>query len=102
MIDVVRIVFKLKPQEAKSPILLVDFIPLHKQFQLQGEELKSIQGSFQVQFSDNPKMTHSIFCDDQKFIDFITFHFTIVLPKPLPFHVAAFKLLYKLVQSARH
>lgn len=57
MIDVVRIVLKLKPQEAKSLILLVGFIPLHKQFHLQGEKLKSIQGSFQVQFSDNLKMT---------------------------------------------
>lgn len=48
MIDVVRIVFQLKPQEAKSLILLVGFIPLHEQLQLQGEKLKSIQGSFQV------------------------------------------------------
>lgn len=66
MIDVVRIVLKLKPQEAKSLILLVGFIPLHKQFHLQGEKLKSIQGSFQVQFSDNLKMTYSIFCDDER------------------------------------
>lgn len=66
MIDVVRIIFKLKPQEAKSLILLVGFIPLHKQFQLQGEKPKSIQGSFQVQFSDNLKITYTIFCDDQK------------------------------------
>jgi len=66
MIDVLRIIFKLKPQEAKSIILLVYFTPLHKQFQLQGKKLKSIQGSFQVQLSDNLKMTSSVFCDDQK------------------------------------
>lgn len=35
-------------------------------------------------------------------MDFFIFHFPTVLPLPLLFHVAAFKLLYKLVQSARH